>query len=457
MRILLGELWDFVVDLWDTGNFYIRLAIVLVLGWPVALALAVILGVKGDTAVALALMPAGALVLLLLVIPPMLSVVVMALPEQPFRHFRGLRQIQLPSRIQRLRALKRVLNFLTLVAGTEVVIGVYLAGVPVGNDPKLLWWLLAFTVIFATFWSRGYRRRWFRLVYLFAVLAITTTFFFGGRETVVGSASRVWESLSRRAEAEEVSAASPVSTITTVTAVVTPYELTIRQATEQHGVPADLVKAVIREESGFDPNAKNPDSGAQGLMQVLPSTAEGYGVGGDLFDPERNIDVGTRHLAELLKRYRGNVELALAAYNAGQEPVDKLVKERNESFSAISSGLPAETRNYVPDVMEARGTYTRTLTRVVLGPIEEFGVNKGGEIFTSVVGPGTRHRVQASHRWIVLSRDDQGGTYQRLDGKYRLYELPAGSSVWDGGGTENRPLLVRGLENGTFLRFERLQ
>jgi hypothetical protein len=110
-----------------------------------------------------------------------------------------------------------------------------------------------------------------------------------------------------------------------------------------HGVDPSLVRSVMRHESGFNPRAVSP-KGAQGLMQLMPGTAELMGVSNP-FDPEQNIAGGVGYLRLCLDRFNNDVALALAAYNAGPERV------------ARTGGIPAipETQNYVRNVMQ---TYT---------------------------------------------------------------------------------------------------
>lgn len=129
---------------------------------------------------------------------------------------------------------------------------------------------------------------------------------------------------------------------------------TLTQAAERFGVDAYLIKAVIHAESAFNPRARSPKN-AIGLMQVLPGTARDLGLSAQpsasveqlLTDPRVSIVVGTKYLAEQLERFGGNVELAVAAYNAGPGAV---IKAGNK--------IPpyAETRAYVKRVLGlARG------------------------------------------------------------------------------------------------------
>lgn len=113
------------------------------------------------------------------------------------------------------------------------------------------------------------------------------------------------------------------------------------------GVDPALVKAIIANESGFDPNATSK-TGAQGLMQLEPQTAAELGVG-NAYDPAQNIWGGTRYLRGLLERFHGDVRLAVAAYNAGPGAIEKY------------GGVPpyAQTQAYVDNVLESYRKYKR--------------------------------------------------------------------------------------------------
>ncbi len=99
------------------------------------------------------------------------------------------------------------------------------------------------------------------------------------------------------------------------------FDSIINDVAGRRGVDPALVKAVIRAESGFVPTARSP-KGALGLMQLMPATARMHKVW-HAFDPSQNIEGGVKHLRMLLDKYRGNVRLALAAYNAGHGAVEK--------------------------------------------------------------------------------------------------------------------------------------
>jgi soluble lytic murein transglycosylase-like protein len=99
-----------------------------------------------------------------------------------------------------------------------------------------------------------------------------------------------------------------------------PYSGFIQSAARHHGVDADLIVSVISAESKFNPKAVSRKN-ARGLMQLLPETATRLGVK-DIFDPQENIEAGTRYLRELLDRYNNDLTLTLAAYNAGPQRVE---------------------------------------------------------------------------------------------------------------------------------------
>ena len=113
----------------------------------------------------------------------------------------------------------------------------------------------------------------------------------------------------------------------------------ISKYADKNGLDEDFVKAVINQESGFNPNATSR-CGAMGLMQLMPATAQGLGVT-TAYDAEQNIEGGTKYLKGLMDRFGNDKSLALAAYNAGPNAVKKY------------GGIPpyAETQNYVKSVL----------------------------------------------------------------------------------------------------------
>lgn len=123
------------------------------------------------------------------------------------------------------------------------------------------------------------------------------------------------------------------------------YDHIIKTSSDKYGVSTSLIKAVIHAESGYNPNAVS-HKGASGLMQLMPGTAKSLKVSNS-FDPKDNVEGGVKYLRFLLDTFKGDVSLALAAYNAGLSKVAKY------------GGIPpyAETRNYVNKVLSYMNSY----------------------------------------------------------------------------------------------------
>ncbi len=132
-------------------------------------------------------------------------------------------------------------------------------------------------------------------------------------------------------------------------ALAIPYASLVHAAAEKNDLNEKLLAEVIAAESNFNPRAVSRKR-ARGLMQLMPQTAAHYAVG-NAFDPAQNIDAGARYLKELLVRYRGNLRLVLAAYNAGPGAVERY------------GGVPpfAETQNYVRKITAQLGQFAKGL------------------------------------------------------------------------------------------------
>jgi soluble lytic murein transglycosylase-like protein len=131
---------------------------------------------------------------------------------------------------------------------------------------------------------------------------------------------------------------------------VSPYQDLIADAAVKHGVDPDLIRLVIGQESRFKPNARSHKN-AQGLMQLIPDTAKRFGIKNP-YDPQQNIDGGTRYLKWLLDRFDGDVKLALAGYNAGENAVKR-----------YGNKVPPykETKQYVKKISSAYGSKYHTM------------------------------------------------------------------------------------------------
>ena len=124
----------------------------------------------------------------------------------------------------------------------------------------------------------------------------------------------------------------------------------ISSAAKKTGIGATLLHAVMKQESGFKPCAVS-EKGALGLMQLMPATADQFHVA-DPFDPEQNVQAGAALLKQLLNRYKGDLRLTLAAYNAGANRADQGTAHPNQE---VDHSYPAETQHYVAAIFADLG------------------------------------------------------------------------------------------------------
>jgi soluble lytic murein transglycosylase-like protein len=145
----------------------------------------------------------------------------------------------------------------------------------------------------------------------------------------------------------------------------------INEASARHHVDPNLVRALVKVESNFNPHAVS-SKGAMGLMQLMPATARMYELRNP-FDAAQNVDAGVRHLKGLLQNFRGDVSLSLAAYNAGQGAVER------------TGGIPpyTETRNYVKRITNLMGSSSAVGLSSLSIPIHVSRDERGGLVFSN--------------------------------------------------------------------------
>ena len=169
------------------------------------------------------------------------------------------------------------------------------------------------------------------------------------------------------------------------------FDHIIKQAALQHGVSEGLIKAVMHTESGFNVNARSP-VGAQGLMQLMPATARRFNVT-NAYDAQQNIFAGAKYLSWLLKRFRGNTQMALAAYNAGEGNVDKYggippfretqdyvrrVTSRYQNLYSSGSGFSSfsDTSNTSAQVTSQSSNLTENTTAQIAAPAPKYSSSR---------------------------------------------------------------------------------
>ncbi|MEG0347199.1 MAG: lytic transglycosylase domain-containing protein [Acinetobacter sp.] len=191
------------------------------------------------------------------------------------------------------------------------------------------------------------------------------------------------------------------------------FDQLIRQAAQQHGISEGLIKAVMHTESGFNINARSP-VGAQGLMQLMPATARRFKVS-NAYDPQQNILGGAKYLSWLLKRFNGNTQLAVAAYNAGEGNVDKYggvppfretqdyvrrVTSRYQNLYSSSLGSTSNSNAANTQVIAQSANYTSSNAEPVTAP-KQYNrqiITLADGTFTDAPGTYTTTNATASAR-----------------------------------------------------------
>ncbi len=179
-------------------------------------------------------------------------------------------------------------------------------------------------------------------------------------ETVMGQASpgagtNNSNTAALRTKASSLAALNKAYTPYQTMAGSSSYDPLIQEASILYGVDPNLVKAVIHQESSFNSQAVS-SAGAKGLMQLMDGTGESLGVTNP-FDPKQNVHAGTHFLADLLRKYKGNEGVALAAYNAGPGRVDRLGIRTDQDLTEKLHLLPKETQGYVRKVLNLKSGY----------------------------------------------------------------------------------------------------
>ncbi|QSF43548.1 phage tail tape measure protein [Paenibacillus tianjinensis] len=182
------------------------------------------------------------------------------------------------------------------------------------------------------------------------------------------------------------------------------YSDLINKYASKYNVDPNLISAIIKTESGYNTNATS-GAGAQGLMQLMPGTAKGLGVKNS-YDPEQNIAGGTKHFARLLKKYNGDVELALYAYNAGEGNVDKWLKN-----GKINNIPFAETKAYAPKVLGNYNSLTGTSTSTP-SSIAGKTTSKVGGTTVKTDGATAKEMQEASDNAKAQNDKDNDQVYQ---------------------------------------------